>query len=353
MDEDTDPLEQACLYSLRTGQPAEQYAACRLVEASLCVGLLDGIGTSLDRQLRRIVETVQRETPVRVAAVRALAMSIWVLDHQEDAELFLDWMELVASQEYRNETTPAALRAIALDAWTLAACNLSNFYISGQDDVNMGRGLAILEHLCSVLEEDESKSCSMEVRAAAGQAISLINEARIALGTMDDAENVTARRFKKGTWEGSKFEATMDEIGQLVSSLATESRPHLSKKGKKEVRATFREFALSIVDDENPEEVVHFVTSGQDWTFHSWREIVPLNFLRHCLQGGFQPQMWNNAELQQVIGRSMPNRPERFSQLEKRMYWGKTSEVSKLQDRERTKNRDKRENVKNDFLLND
>ena len=84
----------------------------------------------------------------------------------------------------------------------------------------------------------------------------------------------------------------MDEVKQRISELSVESSHHMSKKAKKEQRQTFREFMATIVDDEPPCEVVAF--RGGTLTLNSWKEVVQLNFVRHCLQGGFQIQLVTN-----------------------------------------------------------
>jgi hypothetical protein len=54
-----------------------------------------------------------------------------------------------------------------------------------------------------------------------------------------------------GSWDGSEWEVTMDEIKQLVSELSVESGKHMSKKLKKDQRVTFQEFKWTIVEDES------------------------------------------------------------------------------------------------------
>lgn len=145
----------------------------------------------------------------------------------------------------------------------------------------------------------------------------------------------------------------MDEVKQRVAELSVESGHHMSKKAKKEQRATFREFMSTIVDDEPPQEVVSF--RGGQLTLNSWREVVQLNFVRHCLQGGFQIQLMTNATLQAIFGADgqMLSADVSLSQLEKRLHLSKTSEASKQADREMNRKRRTRTNVKNHFLTAD
>jgi hypothetical protein len=198
------------------------------------------------------------------------------------------------------------------------------------------------------------ETTAMELRSAAGECLSLIHEARLNLGVDEEtAENSTARRYRRGSWDGSEFEVLMDEVKQLVATLSMESGHHMSKKAKKEQRATFREFVATIVDDEAPEEIINF--RGGSLSLHTWREIIQLNFIRHCLQGGFQIQLLTNATLQSIFGANGAalNDFAGLSQLEKRLTLSKTSEASKIADQVMAKQRTKRQNVKNHFLTSD
>ena len=130
----------------------------------------------------------------------------------------------------------------------------------------------------------------------------------------------------------------------------------MSKKAKKEQRATFREFMATIVDDEPPEEVINFRNNGC-LTLSTWKEIIQLNFVRHSLQGGFQIQLLTNGTLQRMFGADgsvlSVNNQGGMSQVEKRLVLSKTSEAYKNADQDRRGKRDKRENIKNDFLTAD
>ena len=184
--------------------------------------------------------------------------------------------------------------------------------------------------------------------------MSLIHEARLNLGIAgDEGENTTERRYRQGSWEGTPWEELMDEVKQRISELSVESGYHMSKKAKKEQRATFREFMSTIVDDEAPDEVINF--RGGTISLGTWREIVQVNFVRHCLQGGFQIQLLTNETLQEVFGADgqLVGAMSNWTQLEKRLVMSKTSEASKAADQELTRQRRVRNNVKNHFLTAD
>lgn len=345
-------IRKSCWVGLRTGQPPEQYAACRVLQAtSVILGAdEDTWYESLGRDLTRAFQNTGKPLPVRVAALRALAISCFInASDTESGEALMMLLEDLAQAEYRNETQPLALRTTAIECWSLLATTLDDFHLAGNDDVTTGRGLALLPLLQECLE-----TSSMELQAAAGEAVCLIHEARLDLGIDDeDAKNTTAKRYARGSWEESPWEQIMEEIQILVEALAQESGRHLSKKAKKAQRATFREYAATIVENESPDETLFF--RGGSLTLATWKDIVPLGFVRHCLQSGFQIQLLTNPTLQLIFGasHSINDFAGGLSQLEKRLVLSKTSEAAKMADMEMTKQRNKRRNIKNHFLTVD
>jgi hypothetical protein len=153
----------------------------------------------------------------------------------------------------------------------------------------------------------------------------------------------------------------MDEVRQRIAELSTENDHRMSKRAKKEQRATFREFMATLVDDEPPEETVSFRGNGT-LTLTSWREIIQLNFVRHCLQGGFQIQLLTNPTLQSLLGAdgralggmdAAAGAASSLSPVEKRLLLSKASGAARAAHKDRRRQRNKRENVKNHFLTAD
>ena len=354
-----DELTTACKYPLRAGSPSEQYAACRVLEATAVVlyDCQDGLYESIHKFLGIVAKSVQKATPVRIAALRAMAMCVFLMASQQDdhehVHPLLDLCQDACQVEWRNSTTPDALRAAALDCWTLVATTVDPALEILIDD-DEGRGTTVL---LPVLQQALEQTTCMQLRSAAGECMSFLHETRLSCGitATDDNVDTTAQKYAQGSWEGSEWEDTVAEIQQLIASLAVESTRHLSKKSKKELRATFREFQATVVDDEAPSQVIAFRGAGT-LELNSWREIVPLNFMRHCLQGGFQIQLLTNPTLHEIFGASsslLNNGSGGYSQLEKRLLLSKTSQAAKEKDQALTKNRRKRQNVKNHFLTVD
>ena len=197
-------VRRACLHSLRQQQqPSEQYAACRCLEAaSVVLGAQeDEWVESLDQPLRRTVLMTTKATAVRMAALRALSMAVFVgATETETTEALMDLCEQIcfptsatagtdvtsldddndeevaaASNKNKNRNreetaTPTSLRATALDCWALLATTVHDFYLAGQDDTQMGRGLALLSQLAQCLEDsNSSNNGSLDLRSAAGR----------------------------------------------------------------------------------------------------------------------------------------------------------------------------------------
>ncbi len=306
---------------------------------------------SIYNLLVRAVKATGRASQVRGAALRALSMSYFICSSDHSAtDAILDLCQSVCAEKFRGEDVPPNLRAVALDCWALMGTTIHGAYIAGDENVGgvdgMGRGVTILPLLQNCLNH-----VNLDLRCAAGECVALIHEARLEIGVDDDeTENATERRYRRGSWDGSEWEVLMDEVKQRVSELSVESGHHMSKKAKKEQRATFRDFMATIVDDESPNEVVSF--RGGTLTLDSWREIVQLNFIRHCLQSGFQIQLMTNATLQSVFGIRLKSNAT-MSQLEKRLTMSKTSDASKAADREMLKRRKSKRNKQNHFLTID
>lgn len=365
-----DSVKEACLSSIRgsggksgSSTPAEQYAACRVLEASSVVlgDDRDDVVMDLDGPLKRVVNATGRAAKVRSAALRCLAMVHFVcgtdcLEDGMDCEAAMDLCAMVGGESYRGEDVPPILRATALDCWALLSTTLHDARIAAGDEnddggIGLGQGLRLLPLLASCLDNSD-----VGLRSAAGECFALVHECRLNLGLDEDmADNTTERKFRRGSWDGSEWEVLMDEVKQRVAELSVESNHYMSKKSKKEQRATFRDFMATLVDDESPEEVVNF--RGGSLKLRSWKEIVQLNFVRHCLQGGFQVQLMTNETLHEIFGADgrmlCDANGNNMSQLEKRLIMSKTSEAAKAADKDMTKKRRTRTNVKNHFLTAD
>jgi hypothetical protein len=346
-------IVRACQFSLRSGSPSEQYAACRVMEATaVLIADEDYFEQVYSRTLLRAVQSTHRAIPVRIAALRAIGMTVFIgVDDQIITEQVLDLCEALAQPEYRGEQVPPSLRAAALDVWNLLATTLHELYIAGKDDVSTGRGLMLLNTLVECLEQKEDLS----LQSAAGECVAWIHTARLQLGVeSEEGDNTTERRFRPGFWEGSEWSDTMAEIEQLMDLLSNQSGHFLSKKKKKETRSVFRELLATIQDNEPPLQVIQF--RGGSLKLNSMKDIIALNFMRQCLQGGLQIQLMTNPTLQAIFGadcQALNSSNMGYSQLEKRLILSKASEAAKVKDLDRNKKRRNRTNVKNLFLASD
>lgn len=347
-------LVKACSqYALLRGSPSEQYAGCRVLEA-MAVLIGDGdMYEVLAKRLTRAIQATHKATPVRVSALRALGMLVFCgIDDDVITESVLDLCEEIVKGAYRGQSTPPALRAAAWQVWTLLATTIHELYVSGKTSESIGRGLVVLPFVIECLDQEDTL-----LKEAAGQAMAYIHDCRLRLGSdaldAEQLENATDAKYTLGSWEGSEWEADVDEITQSVYELAHTSGHYLSKKAKKEQRHVFRDYLGMLQDNESPEVVVSF--RGGTLELTKFGDIVALDFVKRCLQGGFQAQLLTNPTLQAIFGcdGSVLGHSSGYSQLEKRLLLSKTSEASKLKDQDRHKGRKKRQNVKNHFLTAD
>ena len=189
-----------CFNGLRGGtSPAEQYASCRVLEATsiLLGGNNDDYAEQVCDKLVRVVKMTQRAGQVRGAALRALAMAFFICATDVDSsDVVLNLCEQVCAPEFRNEAVPPNLRATALDCWALLSTTIHNAYLAGSDIPGSGdgRGLVILPLLSDCLN-----STNLDLRCAAGECVALIHEARLELGIDDEqGENASERRYRRG-----------------------------------------------------------------------------------------------------------------------------------------------------------
>ena len=214
----------ACKNSLRGGgssTPAEQYAACRVLEATsiLLGGGEDEFAEGLFTTLSRVIKVTSRAAQVRGAALRALSMAYFICMSGVDAsDRVLDLCEQVCATEFRGEVVPPILRATALDCWALLSTTIHNAYLAGNDIPGSGdgRGLVILPLLNDCLN-----SSNLDLRCSAGECVALIHEARLDLGIdEDEGENASERRYRRGMFYYVDWLSSYHFLLKLISFLA-------------------------------------------------------------------------------------------------------------------------------------
>ena len=341
-------LVESCTWVLTNSKASatEQYAACRCLEViSILLGPnRDEYCEDIDADLTKVVRATGKDPPVRGVALRALAISAFVCGTDESKTIALMNLCLdICNVDgiWRGQVVPVHLRSSALEAWALLATTIDDTDLASNESENT------LSIILPILRTNLmlSSGCA-ELRTAAGECVALIHESRLNLGNYDD-------KYSRGSWDGSQWEDFMDELKVRVEELSVESGHHMSKKAKKEQRATFRDIAATVTEDEPPSHVVSF--RGGDITLGSWREIVQLNYMRHCLQGGFQIQLMTNPALHLIFeadGSALSDAIA-MSQIEKRLFMSKTSDAAKAKDKFMTKRRTSRNNQKNLFLTAD
>jgi hypothetical protein len=193
-----------CFNGLKGGaSPAEQYASCRVLEATaILLGAdQDDYAEEISTKLIRVVKVTQRAPQVRAAALRALAMAYFICTTDvSSSDVILDLCEQVCATEFRNEAVPPSLRAASLDCWALLSTTIDDVYLAGNDIPGSGdgRGLIILPLLSDCLN-----STNLDLRCSAGECVALIHEARLDLGIdEEEGENLNAsdRRYRRGTF---------------------------------------------------------------------------------------------------------------------------------------------------------
>jgi len=194
-----DVILPICTNGLRAGiaSPAEQYAACRVLEATsvLLGGNNDEFCEMIYDPLTKVVRATGRASRVRGAALRALAMAHLICASEfSTTEAVMDLCGEVCKERYRGEDVVPSLRATGLDCWALLSTSMQDAYIAGEDVPGGGAGM--LSTLGECLEH-----VHLDLRCAAGESVALIHEARLNLGIdEDEGGNASDRRFHRGAF---------------------------------------------------------------------------------------------------------------------------------------------------------
>ena len=214
---------------------------------------------TIDEPLRKIVKSTGLAVQVRLAALRALALSYFICgtDLQEVYHC-MDFCEMVSAVKFRGEVTHELLRAHAIECWSLLATVVTDSdlaaegnvtYIHNYDNDNddhddedngdenegdynyddeAGRGVKMLPLFLKCLEES---SC-IELKSACGEAVALTHEARLDLGIGDDEDvNATHRKYDRGKFFCPKVTTCFNRVsimfGNTLESKIAMSYPTL------------------------------------------------------------------------------------------------------------------------------
>jgi hypothetical protein len=226
--------------------PAEQYASCRILEATSIllgggggeddVAIDDDYVQAIRDPLIRFVKVTHRAVQVRRAALRALAMACfmgsWTLSYSssmggeemdttgrvsEELEIVMDLCEDIGKEEFRGERVDSRLRATAWECWALLGTLLGDACLAGDvededgyyddygsgdyggsgeedddddhddDDVSTGSRRRRRWKRRGVMALPALSECldsakDLELRCAVGGCLALIHEARLKLG---------------------------------------------------------------------------------------------------------------------------------------------------------------------------
>ena len=167
----------------------------------------------------------------------------------------------------------------------------------------------------------------------------------------DDAKSPPSRG-RSGSKSGRGTDYDQDEtLTETLTRLAHEYNRKKNRKERKEQKVVFRDMCSTVIDGDSLETKLKI--DGEELFFNTWSERVQIDALRSSLSSGFQIHVRDNHVVRQIfnLGRSSGGKAKSsMSNAEKRMYKSKNSVVSKERTKSMIKERNKRRNVKNDFL---
>mmetsp|Transcript_32749 Transcript_32749/g.42020 ORF Transcript_32749/g.42020 Transcript_32749/m.42020 type:complete len:452 (-) Transcript_32749:665-2020(-) len=319
---------------------SEVVSACSALSA-FCVLIgpdEEAIFQRIRQKLERIV-TRSMDEEARTAALHALTIGCFIcssVDHDtmELLDLLVDLLQGTSQGEIIDEEMIPA----ALEGWGLLATTASEVHMK---EVAAPSLVPIcMEHL---------DSPSVAVRLAAGEVLALIYEATHPKEPEPDPDDWRNQRFEEEEEEPEEEDPMMVELWEKVvgvlGRLKAESSKRMSKRDRKEQRSVFRDIHASIVDGETPEETISF--PGGSVTVTSWAKFVQVNALRRACHGGFQNQLQTNPVVQQILAEDYA---EGFSNVDRKMYYDKSSSLRKERTQDRRQQRQSRQAAKTQFL---
>ena len=159
-------------------------------------------------------------------------------------------------------------------------------------------------------------------------------------------------RGRSGSKSGRGTDYDQDEtLTETLTRLAHEYNRKKNRKERKEQKVIFRDMCSTVIDGDALETKLKI--DGEELFFNTWSERVQIDALRSSLSSGFQIHVRDNQVVRQIfnLGRTSGGKAKSsMSNAEKRMYKSKNSVVSKERTKNMIKERNKRRNVKNDFL---
>uniref|UniRef100_A0A061RUE4 Interferon-related developmental regulator 1 n=1 Tax=Tetraselmis sp. GSL018 TaxID=582737 RepID=A0A061RUE4_9CHLO len=310
--------------SIRRGGAKEQETA------AWCLGLLVinlGCGDESFRileergDLLRKAASGGKSAACRAAALTSLALMVFVAaDSAREASDAMAFLETHMSAGSPKGASPQ-VAAAAVRAWSLLLTTLPRDLVTAG-----GYGEARLAVLAPLLHSD-----SIELREAAGEAVSVLFDARQAPAgedaPSDEAESPAAAAFEE------QLEDVRQRMEELAKNMGDAQRR--SKRERLSQKTAFRD-ALGVLDGRGISEIKHKLRHGDFLYVNTVPGQVQLNAFRQVLAGGFQDHLQNNPLLHDVFEfEPRTERPERMTKKEQRMLRSPNSYAARERQRQR------------------
>lgn len=232
-------IVDAIRLSLRKGKQLEQIRAAN-VASLLCIQLAEEQHSSEEvaQHLKPVLSTIINDKSVsplaRAQCCSALGLITFLADEMDDLnELMQQFQTLFSGSYLKGDGTvhqisadEASLHAAALNTWTLLLTFVSSEHICSAVENENYKNIPSFSHFMELLE-----SPHLEVRLSAGEALALI--------------------FELGRESDDQFaDDVIDDIVEILKTLAKDSNKHRAKRDKKVQRATFRDI-LNYIENDN------------------------------------------------------------------------------------------------------
>jgi len=324
VDKNRETLNEAIMKGIKKGAPAEQRLAADTLSL-ICMTLGLDSETLFKDAVPSLQELITHSTSddVRISFMDCFAFGAFI---NSDEITTIEYMKILSSV-FNDDKNSALVKSGAISAWNLLLTTVSKKF---------AYDTLIPDHLGQIVEllKDES----VDLRVEAGEAVALLFEV---------ARDIEADSFEM---ENLSAYADLDDLLELLYSLAHDKNKTRSRKDKIKQRLPFKEIKTFVEEGVIPEEEIEIKFTKIK--FSAWSQIKQLDAVRDVLSVGFQVHFQHNELLQDMfdVVISSEKKKTTMNAIEKRMLLSPNSPMNKLKTKNLSKQRMIRERATESFL---
>jgi len=284
-----DTLQLYLTNIIRKNTGEEVALACRALSLTILTMGEDSasFGAAILPVLLTVIKNNSKSLSSRRSCVQALGTIYFIVTSSVECREGMGYLEQLFSDSKLDPVLIAdAIQIWALLASTISAAQLGTTYFN-----------KFVPAFTKFLDHQ-----SLEVRAAAGEAVALLFDATNGL----EVEETEKEKEKKPDSDEELIqlkETKQSELIKSLQSLATQGSQRVAKKDTTKQKSLFREVIRTVEEGEPPSEKI--IINKKKYEFVGWAQIKQLAHVRSILGTGLQMHMQSNElmwEIFEVIG---------------------------------------------------